>query len=138
MKIILNYGIWILVALFMVACSKSDGEDDVPRDLSAIPIPQEDEGENFSVATQGGAVSTHGLKLSISPHTFASTVNITIKQLDSTTIIGEYEASDYFQFVLPADFAQPIEVSLEPTSEIEGEVFMLVSVDACPTCEGKV
>lgn len=91
--------------------------------------------ENKSVGASGGEIVSSGLEMTVPAACFADSITFEITKQNDQAVMGQYEGSDYYQVSLPADFAQPISVSLAADGTLSGDVFLTVISDGWVACD---
>lgn len=118
-----SIAILVLLALGLTACGDKEEIADpdsptIPQINPSTPINAED---YVDVPTAGATIAKGDLNIIISEETFDKKTKVAVTKVAKGEVVGEDEASEYYQLMMPASNKKPITVSLqcaEPADDI--------------------
>lgn len=128
----------LLSALFMLsgltACSSTeDSAEDSPKPKPEVPV---NDGDWQTVPTSGGTITKDSISITFPSGTFSEDAKVAITEIQEGKIGGEYEASKFYQIVMPCTASKPIIFKMK-SKEFEGNISFVAQADAFSICSGE-
>lgn len=113
--------VMMLAMSVLLSCSKSSSVDeDGFKNLGTVTVSRE-----------GALIEEDALQVQIESETFLEDTQITISKSTEDRSLGDNQASDTYQLAgITSDFSKPITIRLKPDTELQGETYISVGVDA--------
>jgi hypothetical protein len=112
--------------MLLISCSENPTEpEDGNNNQSDVTV---------TVGNEGGSIEYENVSVSVPPGTFDSSLELGLSSEQTDASFSESAVSSQYSLNgLPETFSQPIEVTLQTTTTVEGEIFVAVGYSGIPT-----
>ena len=103
-----NATLWkLLTFLTLVLCLTACKEDDSNADEQAPPSVPVSNDDWQNVSASGGTIEKGDIALTFPAGTFSSSEKVAITNVKQGSMLGEYEASPFYQITMPCTAGKP-------------------------------